>query len=72
MNFSFDSWRQEKNPRLKAQLRREIEDATKRFLEAGGQVTECKPTCSGRLQHYDEELVHFRWGKGYVKKCSTT
>lgn len=72
MNFSFDSWRQEKNPRLKAQLRREIEDATKRFLEAGGQIRSCQPTGGGRLQHYDEDLVHFRWGKGYVKKCSTT
>lgn len=72
MNFSFDSWRREKNPRTKTTLRLEIEDATKRFLEAGGQVRRCQSTGNGRLQHYDEDLTHFHWGKGYVKKCSTT
>jgi len=64
--FRFDSARREKNRRSKERLRCDIEDALSRFLAEGGKITVCKPCRSGRLEHYDEDLTRWRWGRGKV------
>lgn len=64
--FRFDSPRREKNRRTKERIRRDVEDAIARFLADGGKITICKPCLSGRLEHYDEDLTRWRWGRGKV------
>lgn len=66
--FRFDAPRHEKNRRPKARIRRDVEDATARFLAEGGEITICRPCLSGRLDHHDEELTRWRWGRGYKKQ----